>query len=171
MKDIIIYTDGACKYNPGPGGYAAIIMYEKHASHLEDENDIIKKIVGGDKNTTNNIMELTAINKAFKYILEIVEKKENIAAIDKNGLNIYAYVDSNYVLKGLNEWSINWVKKDFKGVKNSELWKDTIKVYNNILNNNNIQIIFKKVKGHSGQKYNEIVDKLASDKAKEIGGI
>lgn len=171
MKDIIIYTDGACKYNPGPGGYAAIVMYEEHGSHLEDENEIIRKIVGGSKDTTNNIMELTAIKKAFGYILEVVEKEDNIAAIAKNGLNIYAYIDSNYVLKGLDEWSINWIKKDFKGVKNSELWKDTIAVYNSILENENIKIIFKKVKGHSGQKYNEIVDKLASDKAKEMGGI
>ena len=135
MKRIEIFTDGSSLGNPGPGGWCAVLRYKNHE----------KIIQGGDKNTTNNKMELTAVLEALKILKEPCE--------------IDLYSDSTYVLKGINEWLENWVKKDFKNVKNKELWQKLYEVKKRHL----IHIHW--IKGHSGHKENEICDKIAKEEA------
>ena len=91
MKTVIIYTDGACRGNPGPGGWGVLIKYREHS----------KEKYGGDASTTNNKMELTAAIEALKEIKEPCE--------------IILYTDSKYVLKGIEEWIHNWKKRGWKG--------------------------------------------------------
>ena len=137
MKDVIIYTDGACSGNPGPGGWGTILMYK----------DIKKEISGGNSNTTNNIMEMTAIIEGLKLL--------------KEPCNVKIYSDSAYVVNAFNEhWIEGWVKKNWKNskkepVKNKELWLkllDLIKMH---------KVEFIKVKGHSDNEYNNRCDELA----------
>lgn len=143
-KKVIIYTDGACSGNPGPGGYAAILMYEGN----------VKEIVGAENNTTNNKMELTAVIKGIEAIKEICD--------------VEVYSDSTYVVdsveKGwLYSWEKkNWIKSDKKEVKNIELWKELLKQ----LRTHSVKFI--KVKGHSDNEYNNRCDKLAVDAYKNI---
>lgn len=150
------------------GGFAAIIAYDSINKSTDLELNIVHKIIGGQKETTNNIMEMTAILKALKYVLQILKKDKNKAILEDvktEKLNIYVHSDSEYTLKGLTVWSENWVKKDFKNVKNVELWKELLKIKTELIEKMNINLEFVKVKGHSGDKYNELVDKLASDEA------
>ncbi len=135
MKKIEIFTDGSSLGNPGPGGWCAILRYKNNEKILS----------GGEKNTTNNRMELIAVIEALKALKEPCE--------------IELFADSTYVLKGINEWLNNWVKKDFKNVKNTDLWKEFL----NISKNHNININW--VKGHSGHRENEICDKIARKEA------
>ena len=93
-----------------------------------------------------------------KYDLEIYLKTEVIEI----------YADSSYVLKGITEWIENWIKKDFKNVKNVELWKKLYNLKGQIEKLPSIKLVFNKVKGHNGDKYNEMVDKLASNAAMEV---
>ena len=125
MEQITIYTDGACSGNPGPGGWGAILLY----------NDIIKELSGGKPNTTNNIMEMTAVIEALKAL--------------KKPCNVNLYSDSAYVVNAfLQHWidgwqRNNWKTSDKKDVKNKELWLELInltKIHN---------ITFHKVKGHA----------------------
>lgn len=137
MEEITIYTDGACSGNPGPGGWGAILMYK----------DNIKEISGGKKDTTNNIMELTAVIEALKLL--------------KFPCKVNLYSDSTYVVNAfLQNWVINWQKNnwktsDKKDVKNKELWKELIE----LCNIHNVKFI--KVKGHADNKYNNRCDELA----------
>tara|TARA_B100000029_G_scaffold483869_1_gene535469 strand:+ start:193 stop:624 length:432 start_codon:yes stop_codon:yes gene_type:complete len=134
---INIYTDGACSGNPGIGGWGVVIIFDD------------KKIVslnGGNKNTTNNRMELTAAIEALKFFKE------------KNNLNIFT--DSKYVKEGIENWILNWKKNGWKTstkkeVKNKELW---IRLDNEI---NKHSIKWHWVKGHDGNKFNEQADLLA----------
>ena len=133
---IKIYTDGSCIGNPGPGGWAAIILNG-------DKKDIVS---GRKKNTTNNQMELIAAIKA----LEFFSKKQKIRI----------YTDSNYVKEGITNWIIIWKKNNWKTankkkVKNVKLWTKL-----NILSNFH-DIEWKWVKAHSGDPMNNMVDKLA----------
>ena len=106
MKKVIIYTDGACSGNPGPGGWGAILMY----------NETSKEISGANKDTTNNIMEITAVLEALKLLKEECEVK--------------IYSDSAYVVNAFNQgWIYNWKKNNWKTaskepVKNQELWEE-----------------------------------------------
>jgi ribonuclease HI len=138
MKKIEIFTDGSCLGNPGSGGWCAILRYK--------ENE--KILSGGEKNTTNNRMELTAVIEALKALKEPCE--------------IELYSDSTYVLKGLNEWLENWIKKDFKKVKNVDLWKKYVEV------SKPHKIHINWVKGHSGHTENEICDKIAKEEAEKL---
>jgi ribonuclease HI len=138
MKKIEIFTDGSCLGNPGNGGWCAILRYK--------ENE--KILSGGEKNTTNNRMELTAVIEALKALKEPCE--------------IELYSDSTYVLKGLNEWLENWIKKDFKKVKNVDLWKKYVEV------SKPHKIHINWVKGHSGHTENEICDKIAKEEAEKL---
>ena len=137
MEEITIYTDGACSGNPGPGGWGAILMYK----------DNIKEISGGKKDTTNNVMELTAVIEALKLL--------------KFPCKVNLYSDSAYVVNAfLQNWVINWQKNnwktsDKKDVKNKELWKELIE----LCNIHNVKFI--KVKGHADNKYNNRCDELA----------
>ena len=125
------------------------------------------------KDTTNNIMELTAVITALEYVLEILNKEKNYNLLLNNKkndkkMNVEIYADSSYVLKGITEWIENWIKKDFKNVKNVELWKKLYNLKGQIEKLPSVKLLFNKVKGHNGDKYNEMVDKLASNAAMEV---
>ena len=125
------------------------------------------------KDTTNNIMELTAVIESLKYVLDILKKEKNYNILLNNVKNnkkmdIEIYADSSYVLKGITEWIENWIKKDFKNVKNVELWKKLYNLKRQIEELPSVNLLFNKVKGHNGDKYNEMVDKLASNAAMEV---
>jgi len=141
--EITIYTDGACTGNPGPGGWAALIINEKRK----------KEIFGGEKLTTNNRMELTAAIQALEYCNEKNEKQLSF-------LNIKIFTDSTYVKDGItiwvNKWNKNnWKTADKKNVKNVDLWKRLIE------QTKNKQIEWCWVKGHSDNPMNDLVDNLA----------
>tara|TARA_B100000214_G_scaffold375527_1_gene362371 strand:- start:4733 stop:5164 length:432 start_codon:yes stop_codon:yes gene_type:complete len=132
-----IYTDGACSGNPGPGGWAAIIIVD---------NEMKYKFSGSEKNTTNNRMELMA---PIKAIQKFKKKSE-----------ILIFTDSTYVKDGITIWIKNWEKNGWrtaskKPVKNKELWKKL----KNLSSKHSIKWIW--VKGHSQDSYNNLVDELA----------
>ena len=140
---IIIYTDGACSGNPGKGGWGAILMFKEHE----------KKISGGLKETTNNQMEIRAVIEALKII--------------KKSSQIIINTDSKYVMDGITKWINGWKKNgwrtaDRKPVKNSELWQEL----DQEVNRHNIE--WRWVKGHSGDKYNDIADELARNGISKI---
>ena len=137
MEKIIIYTDGACKGNPGPGGWGVLILLENEQIELS----------GGSKETTNNQMELTAVIKALNFF----EKK----------IKVDLYTDSKYVMDGITDyikkWKINgWQTSNKKPVKNMNLWKILDEL------NNLHDINWNWVKGHSGNPENEKADALAN---------
>ena len=137
MKTVIIYTDGACRGNPGPGGWGVLIEYGESS----------KQLYGGDNSTTNNKMDLTAAIMALKEIKEPCE--------------IILYTDSKYVLQGIEDWIHNWKKRGWrsankKPVKNIELWKEL----DELRDEHNIK--WNWVKGHSGDPGNETADMLAN---------
>ena len=136
-SDVIIYTDGACKGNPGVGGWGAILEYK-------DKN---KKIYGYDENTTNNRMELTAAIRA----LDVLKEKSKVII----------YTDSKYVMNGITIWIDSWKKNNWKTsnkkeVKNIDLWKLIDKL------NSFHSVEWNWVKGHSGNTGNEMADELAN---------
>ena len=133
-----IYTDGACSGNPGPGGWGVVIIDK-------DNNQI--NISGKEKNTTNNRMELMAPIIALKKI--------------KSKSNVIIFTDSTYVKNGITEWIKKWEKNGWKNsnkkpVKNKDLWVRL----NDLCQKNNV--VWKWVKGHSGDKYNVLADGLAT---------
>ena len=137
-----IYTDGACSGNPGPGGWGAVIFDEKNKQ---------RNISGKVKETTNNRMELLAPIMALKKI--------------KSKSDVVIFTDSTYVKNGITDWIKKWEKNDWKNsnkkpVKNKDLW---IKL-NDLCQKNNV--IWKWVKGHSNNKYNNLADELATDAVK-----
>jgi len=141
--EIKIYTDGACVGNPGPGGWAAIVL-------LENEK---KELFGGEKLTTNNRMELMAAIKALEYCFEQEKKQPSLKLIR-------IFTDSTYVKEGITVWINNWEKNDWKtsdkkNVKNVDLWKRL----KELVKSN--QIEWNWVKGHSEDPMNDLADKLA----------
>jgi ribonuclease HI len=141
---IKIYTDGACLQNPGPGGFAALLQYEENANSYE------KMIIGGEPHSTNNRMELRAVIEGLRALKEqcVVE----------------VYSDSQYVVKGMNEWiqgwlARNWVNSQKKPVENQDLWKELLEVAS--LH----QVQFFWVKAHAGHPENERVDQAAYEQA------
>ena len=141
--EIKIYTDGACVGNPGPGGWAAIVL-------LENEK---KELFGGEKLTTNNRMELTAAIKALEYCANQEEKQLSLK-------NVRIFTDSTYVKEGITVWINNWEKNnwktaDKKNVKNVDLWKKL----KELIESN--QVEWNWVKGHSEDAMNNLADKLA----------
>ena len=142
-KEAIVYTDGACSGNPGPGGWGATIK-------IEDETF---EIFGGEDNTTNNRMELIAAIKALEYL-------------NKNH-KITLYTDSNYVKDGITKWIFNWKKNNWKTstkkpVKNSDLWIQLDEIQNKR------EVKWSWVKGHAGNLGNERADELARMGIKKI---
>ena len=140
---ITIYTDGSCAGNPGPGGWAAII--------LKDYNK--KELFGGEKLTTNNRMELTAAINALEYC-----NSQDSNQLSLKQINIYT--DSNYVKDGITLWINNWEKNnwktaDKKNVKNIDLWKKLKEL------TKSHQIEWHWVKSHSDNSLNDLADKLA----------
>ncbi len=145
MSDkVIIYTDGACSGNPGPGGWGAILMYK----------DAKKEISGGMKETTNNIMEVTAVVEALKCL-----KVES---------DVQIYSDSAYTVNAFNQgWIYNWIKKGWKTasgeeVKNKELWQELY----NLTKKHKVEFI--KVKGHADNEYNNRCDEMARNAIKKF---
>lgn len=144
MEKIIIYTDGACSGNPGPGGWAAVLIY----------NGKEKEISGGNKNTTNNIMEITAVIEGLKAL--------------KYPCEVELYSDSAYVVNTFTQgWIFNWMQKGWKtasgdSVKNKKLWQELYsltKIH---------KVTFNKVKGHADNHYNNRCDELARDAIKNL---
>ena len=144
MEEVIVYTDGACSGNPGPGGWGAILMYK----------DNKKEISGGKADTTNNVMELTAVIEGLKLL--------------KFPCKVKLYSDSAYVVNGFNQkWIYGWIKNGWKNaskdpVKNKELWQelyDLTKIH---------EVEFIKVKGHADNEYNNRCDELARNAIKEL---
>ena len=136
MKEVIIYTDGAAKGNPGKGGYGTVLISGNHEKRLSQ----------GYILTTNNRMELLAVIIG----LEALNQK----------CNVIIYSDSKYVVDSVEKgWVFGWETKEFKGKKNTDLWKRFLSIYRNH------SVKFKWVKGHAGNKYNEICDQLAVEAA------
>ncbi len=137
MKKVVIYTDGACSYNPGPGGWGCVLIYK----------DTQRTFSGFNKNTTNNQMEMQAVIEALKKLTEPCE--------------VDLYSDSAYVVNAFNAgWIDNWKKNNWKTaqrkpVKNDDLWKqmDGLVAMHNVT--------FHKVKGHSDVELNNLCDSLA----------
>ena len=135
MKKVEIFTDGSSLGNPGPGGWCAILRYKNFE----------KIISGGEDYTTNNKMELKAVIEALKILKEPCE--------------VEIFTDSTYVVNAINQWLDSWVRKNFKNVKNSELWKEFLEV------SKNHKIKINWIKAHIGHRENEICDKIAKDEA------
>lgn len=144
MKKVIIYTDGACSGNPGPGGWGTILMYENTK----------KEISGGKKDTTNNVMEITAVIEGLKLL--------------KYPCTVEIYSDSAYVVNAFNQhWIANWRKNGWKNskkedVKNRELWEEL----ESLMKPHEVSFI--KVKGHSDNEYNNRCDELARNAIKSV---
>ncbi len=138
MKKIHLYSDGSSLGNPGFGGYCAILKYQNH-----------QKIASGAlKNATNNQMELLAVIEGLKLLKEPCE--------------VTITSDSSYVVKAINEWLANWIKKDFKNVKNPDLWKQYIEA----AKPHKIKAVW--VRGHNGHEENEKCDKIARGEAQKL---
>jgi len=135
--EVNIYTDGASRGNPGPGGYGIIMLYGEHRLELSQ----------GYTHTTNNRMELLAIIVALEKL-------------KKTGLNVHCYTDSKYVVDSVEKkWVFGWEKKKFKGKKNPDLWKRFLKIYPSQ------KIKFHWIKGHNDHPLNERCDELAVEAA------
>ena len=135
MKKITLFSDGSALGNPGPGGYGVILRFGESERELS----------GAYEHTTNNRMELLGVIEGLRAL--------------KEPCVVDVISDSSYVVKGINEWLVNWIKKDFKKVKNPDLWKDYIEVSKP----HKINAIW--VRGHDGHIENERCDKLARDEA------
>ncbi len=138
---ITIYTDGGCTGNPGSGGWGSVLLVEGREI----------KLSGGSETTTNNQMELTAVIKALEYIGKEFSFNEELSI----------YTDSQYVKNGITSWIINWEKNGWKTaakkpVKNKEYWI-ALRTLTNMA-----KIKWFWVKGHSGDKYNEMCDELVA---------
>ena len=146
MKEVIIYTDGACSYNPGPGGWGCVLLYGEHR----------KEMSGGERETTNNRMELTAAIKALEAL--------------NTPCRVDLYSDSAYLVNAfeqgwLNNWiRRNWVKADKKPVENVDLWKRIVELIGIHT------VVFHKVKGHASNKENNRCDELATAAVKQFKG-
>ena len=144
MTKVVIYTDGACSGNPGPGGWAAVLISGEHK----------KEISGGSKQTTNNIMELTAILESLKAL--------------KSECEVELYSDSAYCVNAFNQnWIYGWIKKGWKNadgseVKNKEIWQE---IYGLTKKHN---VTFHKVKGHSDVELNNRCDELAREEISKL---
>jgi len=138
LKQIYLFSDGSALGNPGPGGYGTIIRYK------ESE----KILTGGESHTTNNRMELLGVIEGLRALQEPC--KVEITS------------DSSYVVKGINEWLEGWIKRDFKKVKNPDLWK----AYIEAAKGHKIHAVW--VRGHDGHDENERCDDIARNTAEKF---
>ncbi len=137
MKIITLFSDGSALGNPGPGGYGAILRY----------NDKERIISGGEAHTTNNRMELLGVIEGLRAL--------------KEPCQVEVISDSSYVVKGINEWIAGWIARDFKKVKNPDLWMD----YLVVSKQHKIKATW--VRGHNGHDENEKCDLLAKEQAQK----
>jgi ribonuclease HI len=145
-KHVELYTDGACRGNPGPGGWGVLLRYGKAE----------KQLFGGEPLTTNNRMELTAVIRGLE-------------ALKEPGLDVTVFSDSRYVLQGISEWMPNWKARQWKTaakkpVLNVDLWQQLDKLA--ALHN----MTWRWVKGHSGHPENDLADQLANQGIDELTG-
>ena len=144
LKQVTLYTDGACSGNPGAGGWGAVLLYGEHRRELS----------GGEIETTNNRMELTAVIQGLERL--------------KYPCHVDIYSDSSYTVKGFTEgWVYAWEKSDWrkadkKPVLNEDLWKQLLAL------SRKHELTFHWVKGHADNEYNNICDKLATDAIKNF---
>ena len=144
MKQVEVFTDGACKGNPGPGGWGAILRMGRHE----------KELSGGEPQTTNNRMEMTAVIRALDAL------KERCA--------VTVHTDSRYVIDGMTKWIAGWQKRGWvnasrEPVKNADLWRELLDA------TARHKVSWQWVKGHDGHPENERADRLASDAASAAG--
>lgn len=157
-KEVVIYTDGACSGNPGPGGWGFIATtplkdgVTGEVMLLDDKKIMVRTVEGkgGEKDTTNNRMELMAVIQALRHF-----------SVKKEIPNITIVTDSQYVMKGMTEWikgwkAKNWIGSNKKPVKNRDLWELLDGYCQKVPN-----LKWQWVKGHSGDHFNEAVDQLA----------
>lgn len=142
LPKVTIYCDGACLGNPGPGGFAALLMLQNSTEE--------RVVTGYELSTTNNRMEL----KAALFGLNALKKR----------CHVELFSDSQYVVKGMNEWIHNWQRSGFRGankkeIVNVDLWKELI------LASRNHNVVWKWVRGHAGNELNERVDEIAREQA------
>ncbi len=140
MKKVEVFTDGACKGNPGPGGWGVVLRMGHHE----------KDMAGNEPDTTNNRMELTAVIRALQAL--------------KEPCHVHLHTDSRYVIDGITKWIFGWQKNGWKTaarkpVLNADLWQELLIA----IKRHRIEWIW--VKGHDGHPENERADKLASDAA------
>ncbi|MGE4397078.1 MAG: ribonuclease HI [Sulfurimonas sp.] len=138
MKKITLFSDGSALGNPGPGGYGAILRFGNKE----------REISGGEAHTTNNRMELLAVIEGLRAL--------------KEPCDVEIISDSSYVVKGINEWLDGWIKRDFKKVKNPDLWMEYIEV------SKPHKINATWVRGHNGHAENERCDILAKQEAQKM---
>ncbi|MGA8942446.1 MAG: ribonuclease HI [Thermoactinomyces sp.] len=144
MKEVIVYTDGACSNNPGPGGWAAVLMYGEHR----------KEISGGEEVTTNNRMELTAVIQALSSLKEPCRVKVHSDS---------AYIVNCFKQKWHEKWARNgWMTANRKPVENRDLWKQLLEL------TKRHEVEFVKVKGHSDVTWNNRCDELARSAVPKI---
>ena len=147
VNHVVIYTDGACKGNPGPGGWGALLQAGAHR----------KELFGGELDTTNNRMELTAVIEALRAL--------------KRPCAVTLYLDSEYVRKGITQWIHGWKAKGWKTaskqpVKNAQLWQQL----DELVTHAGHQIEWHWVKGHAGNPGNEKADELANQGVQKVLG-
>lgn len=135
MKHVTLFSDGSSLGNPGPGGFGTILRY----------NDTERELSGGEVMTTNNRMELTGVIEGLRALSEPCE--------------VEIISDSTYVVRGINEWLTGWVRKEFKKVKNPELWQE----YLEVSAPHRVRAVW--VRGHDGHPENERCDKIAREVA------
>ena len=146
MNSVIIYCDGACSGNPGPGGWASIVI----------NGDYVQELGGADPSTTNNRMEMTAVLEAIKYVLFHDSKISN--------KSVQIFTDSVYVIRGITQWIFGWKKRGWKNaeneaVSNQDIWQELdLAVFQ--LKKKNYEIKWSFVKGHSGVPGNERCDEI-----------
>ncbi|NLO47045.1 MAG: ribonuclease HI [Clostridiales bacterium] len=143
-KQVTIYTDGACSGNPGPGGWGTILLHK----------NIEKELSGGEANTTNNRMELSAVIAGLEAL--------------KEPCDVTIYSDSKYIVDAINlGWAKGWQKKGWmrnkkEKAKNADLWEHLL----SLINGHNVSFIW--VKGHAENEYNNRCDKLAVEQSKNV---
>ncbi|MCD8213751.1 MAG: ribonuclease HI [Campylobacter sp.] len=135
MKTVCLFSDGSCLDNPGAGGWAYILEF----------NGVVKKNSGGSKDTTNNQMELTAVIEGLKALKEPCE--------------VNLFTDSSYVANAINGWLFDWIKKNFKDIKNVSLWQEYLRV------SKPHKVSANWIKAHNGHPQNEECDEMARDQA------
>lgn len=142
-RQYTVYTDGGCWPNPGPGGWAAIIMEGK---------DRVAVLTGNDHQTTNNRMEVKAAIEAVRILRPVLNGEQ---------FEFVLFTDSQYLQRGIMQWSRKWKQKRFNNVKNADLWQELLLLLDGL------NYAFEWVRGHDGNPLNEECDRLASTELKK----
>jgi len=161
METLIkIYTDGGCSGNPGPGGWAYVILMQTLQGLT-----IAAKNQGAERSTTNNRMELTAVIEALRALSSSDSTSE-----EKESRIISVYTDSQYVQKGISQWIHTWKRNswrtsDKKQVKNKDLWLELDSLASDL------SITWEWIKGHDGNEYNELCDQMTQEAITSISEV